>query len=108
MVRTHLHDSLTESTHAKTQFSTGIPTQARFRMPTRSGRQDNGWYSFEMGPVHFIVMDTEMNAFESSTQYDFFKSDLESVNRSVTPWIIFSGHRPMYSSSDLIPGLDLP
>ena len=29
------------------------------------------------------------------------------MNRSVTPWIIFSGHRPMYSSSDLIPGLDL-
>lgn len=26
----------------------GVPTQARFRMPTLSGRQDNGWYSFDM------------------------------------------------------------
>ncbi len=85
----------------------GIPTQYRFRMPTLSGRQDNGWYSFDMGPVHFLVMDTEMNAFESSTQYNFFKSDLENVDRSITPWVIFSGHRPMYSSSDGINGLDL-
>lgn len=28
------------------------------------------------------------------------KSDLASVDRTKTPWIIFGGHRPMYVSSN--------
>jgi acid phosphatase type 7 len=52
-------------------------------------------------------MDTEITAFENSAQYEFFMNDLEAVDRDVTPWIIFSGHRPMYSSSDQTDGYDL-
>lgn len=49
--------------------------------------QDNGWYSFEQGPVHFLMMDTEMSAFNQTAQLEFFKADLAAVDRSVTPWV---------------------
>ena len=74
----------------------GLPTHKRFHMPTDS--QDDGWYSFEQGPVHFIMMNTEKDAAKGSRQYEFIESDLKGVNRSLTPWVIFAGHRPMYSS----------
>lgn len=35
---------------------------ARFRMPSLESGADHGaamWYSFNMGPVHFVVVDTE-------------------------------------------------
>ena len=53
------------------------------------------------------MMDTELAAFKNTLQYDFFESDLAAVNRSRTPWVIFMGHRPMYSSSDNATGLDI-
>ena len=48
----------------------GVPTQARFFMPAAD--QDKGWYSFSLGPVHFIVMDTEFSSFKGTDQYVFF------------------------------------
>lgn len=48
-----------------------------------------------------------MSAFKGSAQYAFFASDLANVNRSLTPWTIFMGHRPMYSSSDNATGIDV-
>ncbi|CAN0529401.1 unnamed protein product, partial [Laminaria digitata] len=35
---------------------------ARFRMPSLESGADHGtamWYSFNVGPVHFVVIDTE-------------------------------------------------
>ncbi|PRP80746.1 putative inactive purple acid phosphatase 27-like [Planoprotostelium fungivorum] len=76
----------------------GIPYEKRFLMPT-SGR-DQPWYSFDMGPVHFVTMSTEHPFQVGSVQNDWIKKDLESVDRSLTPWVFFSGHRPMYIDSD--------
>eukprot|EP00056_Hartaetosiga_gracilis_P003949 m.69734 g.69734 ORF g.69734 m.69734 type:complete len:564 (-) comp11644_c0_seq1:167-1858(-) len=72
----------------------GVPTSTRFKMPSHDDW--NVWYSFDIGPVHFIMMDTELDCSEGSDQYNFFVNDLASVNRKETPWIIFSGHRSMY------------
>eukprot|EP00055_Hartaetosiga_balthica_P011519 m.52627 g.52627 ORF g.52627 m.52627 type:complete len:579 (+) comp7627_c1_seq1:64-1800(+) len=72
----------------------GVPTTSRFIMPSKTVW--NAWYSFEIGPVHFIMMDTELDCSKGSDQYNFFVEDLSKVNRSVTPWVIFSGHRSMY------------
>eukprot|EP00698_Gefionella_okellyi_P020824 TRINITY_DN6617_c0_g1_i1.p1 TRINITY_DN6617_c0_g1~~TRINITY_DN6617_c0_g1_i1.p1 ORF type:complete len:564 (+),score=100.33 TRINITY_DN6617_c0_g1_i1:99-1694(+) len=74
----------------------GVPYERRFRMPRPS--DDQPWYSFDFGSVHFILMSTEHN-FEQGAQYDFIEQDLASVNRTRTPWVVFSGHRPMYISS---------
>ena len=41
------------------------------------------------------VQTTEWDFTTGSAQYNFIKSALASVDRSVTPWVIFMGHRPM-------------
>ena len=77
----------------------GVPMEARFPMPTPSKRQEDYWYSFEQGPAHFLMMDTEVSAWNGSSQLAFIEADLSAVDRLRTPWVIFGGHRPMYSST---------
>ncbi|GAB2302313.1 hypothetical protein Dimus_036327 [Dionaea muscipula] len=74
----------------------GVPYETYFPMPTSA--KDKPWYSIEMGPVHFTVISTEHDWRVGTEQYDWIQSDLASVNRSITPWVIFAGHRPMYTS----------
>jgi hypothetical protein len=57
------------------------------------------WYSFDYGPVHVVITSTEHNFTMGSEQHQWVVSDLEAVDRSVTPWIVFTGHRPMYPDS---------
>ncbi|CAM9537839.1 unnamed protein product [Scytosiphon promiscuus] len=93
---------------------------ARFQMPSVESGADHGasmWYSFNVGPVHFVVIDTETDfpgssgdhlnwvGFESGNggfgdQIAWLKQDLAEANqeRDVRPWIVVSGHRPMYST----------
>lgn len=74
----------------------GVPMYYRFHMP------DNGnavwWYSFDYGSLHFMMMSTEHNFTEGSPQYEWMENDLKSVNRTLTPWVVTAGHRPMYTS----------
>ncbi|KAJ6324814.1 hypothetical protein OIU76_011998 [Salix suchowensis] len=60
----------------------------------------NLYYSFDTGAVHFVYISTETNFVSGSSQYNFIKQDLESVNRSKTPFVVVQGHRPMYTSSN--------
>ncbi|XP_062175489.1 probable inactive purple acid phosphatase 27 isoform X2 [Alnus glutinosa] len=76
----------------------GIPYETYFPMPTPA--KDKPWYSIEQASVHFIVISTEHDWSQNSKQYEWMKKDMASVDRSKTPWLIFMGHRPMYSSSD--------
>ncbi|PUZ68212.1 hypothetical protein GQ55_2G007300 [Panicum hallii var. hallii] len=86
----------------------GIPYSVKFRMPgnsilpTGNGGPDtrNLYYSFDSGVVHFVYMSTETNFLKGSDQYNFLKADLDKVNRTRTPFVVFQGHRPMYTSSD--------
>ncbi|CAI9102860.1 OLC1v1001214C1 [Oldenlandia corymbosa var. corymbosa] len=83
----------------------GVPYEAYFPMPTPS--KDKPWYSIEQGSVHFTVISTEHDWSQNSDQYNWMNEDMASVDRSKTPWLIFTGHRPMYSSSiGLLPGVD--
>ncbi|KAG9443632.1 hypothetical protein H6P81_014972 [Aristolochia fimbriata] len=75
----------------------GVVYETYFPMPTPG--KDKPWYSMEQGSVHFTVISTEHDWKEGTEQYEWIKKDLQSVNREKTPWIIFMGHRPMYSSS---------
>lgn len=77
--------------------------RARFSMP---GGTENLWYSFDLGPVHFISISTEAYYFINYgiktliKQYEWLKEDLKKAtmpwNREKRPWIIVYGHRPMY------------
>ena len=57
------------------------------------------WYSYEIGLIHFLAMSTEHNFTIGSPQYLFLEADLLSVNRDITPWIVFVGHRSLYVDS---------
>lgn len=69
---------------------------------------ENMWYSFDIGPIHFISYSTEVyyldNEQYASKQNDWLVQDLitTSINRSQHPWIIAFGHRPMYCSDSLL------
>lgn len=76
----------------------GVPYEKYFPMPTPE--MDKPWYSIEQGPVHFTVISTEHDWKPNSEQYNWMKSDMASVDRTRTPWLIFTGHRPMYSSAE--------
>ncbi|KAL3814765.1 hypothetical protein ACJIZ3_016033 [Penstemon smallii] len=85
----------------------GVPYEAYFPMPTQA--KDKPWYSIEQGSVHFTVISTEHNWSVNSEQYNWMNADMASVNRTRTPWLIFTGHRPMYSSSGgivILPSVD--
>ncbi|KAK7203706.1 metallophosphoesterase [Myxozyma melibiosi] len=94
-----------------------------FSMPgEESGGVDNFWYSFDHGMVHYVMIDTETDlgnglvgddetasgedmdsgpfgSYENE-QIDWLENDLANVDRSLTPWVIVSGHRPWYASAD--------
>lgn len=86
----------------------GVPYSLRFNMPgnsseptgTKAPATRNLYYSFDMGATHFVYISTETNFLPGSNQYNFLKHDLESVNRSKTPFVIVQGHRPMYTTSN--------
>ncbi|XP_005095902.1 acid phosphatase type 7 isoform X2 [Aplysia californica] len=81
--------------------------RARFNMPNDNGKM---YYSFNMGPVHFVSISTEFLYFpdygftQIYEQYDWLKKDLmeanQPENRSKRPWIVTFGHRPMYCSNN--------
>jgi len=75
----------------------GIPYESRFKMIDTDHQKQ--WYSFDYGNVHIMMMSTEHEFAPGSEQYKFIVKDLSSVNRKITPWLIFTGHRPMYVDS---------
>ncbi|KAM3278919.1 hypothetical protein ACQJBY_046299 [Aegilops geniculata] len=86
----------------------GVPYSVKFRMPGNSSLPTgtvapdtrNLYYSIDAGVVHFVYMSTETDFTRGSDQYKYIKADLERVNRSRTPFVVFQGHRPMYTSSN--------
>jgi len=56
-------------------------------------------YSYNVNHIHFIVMNMELDFTTGSAQFEFVEKDLKSVDRKQTPWVILSGHRPAYCTS---------
>lgn len=72
----------------------GVGTAVRFRSPS-NGNQIF-WYSFETGPLHVIVLSSEHDSSPGSPQRDWLDEDFLRVNRTVTPFLIVTQHRPLY------------
>ncbi|KAE8679342.1 Detected protein of confused Function [Hibiscus syriacus] len=53
----------------------GVPHETYFQMPTAA--KDKPWYAIEQGPVHFA--------------HQWMTKDMASIDRSKTPWLIFTG-----------------
>jgi len=77
----------------------GVPYNYRlnYAMPHEHPDQiDETWWSVNYGPTHWVVISTEHAFAPGSPQHDFVLADLKTVDRSVTPFLVFAGHRPMY------------
>jgi hypothetical protein len=68
--------------------------------------QEAFWYSYNYGKAHWISASSEHDISADSEQYKFLEEDLKNVDRSVTPWVIFNIHRPVYCSSTSAAGDD--
>ncbi|KAK2076560.1 hypothetical protein QBZ16_005320 [Prototheca wickerhamii] len=77
----------------------GVPAKRRAPQPYVSDQEL--WYSIDHGPVHFLQINTEMDFAVNSTQWRFVVDDLESVDRTVTPWVVVGFHRMMYTDNYL-------
>lgn len=76
----------------------GVPMVHRFHTPS------NGlglfWYSFQFGNIHIVQFSSEHDFTEGSEQRAWLEADLHAVDRTVTPFVIVTAHRPMYNSED--------
>jgi len=77
----------------------GVCTTRLIPMPAPA-TTDKPWWSYDVGLIHMIGMSTEHDFSIGSEQWKWLENDLKSVDRTVTPWIIFGGHRAMYLNSD--------
>ncbi len=57
------------------------------------------YYSFEIGPAHIVILSSETDFLPLSFQYQWLLKDLALVNRTVTPWLLVSFHKPFYNSN---------
>jgi hypothetical protein len=84
----------------------GVPFLTRFpfaKQALGSGmpmRQASPWYSFDIGAVHFTMLSSEHDLTINSPQWKWMVADLKGVQRSKTPWVAVTCHRPMYIASD--------
>eukprot|EP00569_Conticribra_weissflogii_P003835 CAMPEP_0171335206 /NCGR_PEP_ID=MMETSP0878-20121228/5183_1 /TAXON_ID=67004 /ORGANISM="Thalassiosira weissflogii, Strain CCMP1336" /LENGTH=664 /DNA_ID=CAMNT_0011836437 /DNA_START=210 /DNA_END=2204 /DNA_ORIENTATION=- len=69
--------------------------QAKDFLPYEYG---NAYYSFTFGPSKHIVLSSYSSFLPGSTQYDWLLSELDSIDRSITPWVIVMLHCPLYST----------
>jgi len=90
----------------------GVVYNAHFPFASQDPRsetpfaQRRPWYSFRFGNVAFVQMSTEHNFTKGSEQHRWLRAALAAVDRSKTPWLVFSGHRPMYVASSWQGDLD--
>jgi len=77
----------------------GVPATRLIPMPTPA-TTNKPWWSYDVGLIHMIGMSSEHDYSIGSEQYLWLQADLEAIDRTVTPWVIFGSHRAMYLNSD--------
>ncbi|KAJ0410582.1 hypothetical protein ATCC90586_007415 [Pythium insidiosum] len=88
--------------HTIEPLATRIPYMVSIGNPPATGNS-LFWYSFDYGSVHVIQLSSEHDWTRGSTQLRWLEQDLAAVNRTVTPWVVVTVHRMMYSTKN---GLD--
>ncbi|CAI9117891.1 OLC1v1019380C1 [Oldenlandia corymbosa var. corymbosa] len=71
----------------------------RFSVPAEeSGSNSNFYYSFDAGGIHFLMLGAYTDYNKTGAQFGWLQSDLQSINRSITPWVVAAWHPPWYNS----------
>ncbi|CAG9322164.1 unnamed protein product [Blepharisma stoltei] len=100
------HENFDNQTHYK----------MRFKMLKNEYNDGLGqFYSFNLGPAHFTIINTEVHFFENQTisanrtisakvQRKWLENDLAvaNKNRKERPWLFVLAHRPLYCSYDYL------
>ncbi|KAK7345357.1 hypothetical protein VNO77_15960 [Canavalia gladiata] len=74
---------------------------ARWPMPfNNTASTSNLYYSFDAATVHVIMLSSYTHFHPHSHQYTWLQSDLASVDRNITPWVIALFHAPWYNTND--------
>ena len=74
----------------------------RFNMIDSNGKVNNFFYSFNLGLIHIIALNSEYHADDEedkmTEQYKFLEEDLIRANevRAARPWIVVMMHHPLY------------
>mmetsp|Transcript_14786 Transcript_14786/g.23127 ORF Transcript_14786/g.23127 Transcript_14786/m.23127 type:complete len:679 (-) Transcript_14786:102-2138(-) len=58
----------------------------------------NAYYSFIYGLSYNIILSSYSDFAPGSIQYEWLVKELESVDRTVTPWLLVTMHCPMYNT----------
>jgi len=80
------------------QGECGVPMYYRFAAPPTGNSVF--WYSFVWGNTAVVQMSSEHDFQPGSPQYQWLETTLLGVNRNVTPWLIVTLHRPIYTTQE--------
>ena len=97
------YDSASEWSNGDSGGECGVPATVLLPEPAPA-KTNKPWWSYDVGMIHMVGMSTEHNFDIGSEQYEWLEADLAAVDRTVTPWIVFGGHRAMYLNSDYVEG----
>ena len=80
----------------------GVPYSAHYTNPgqTPGALRRDHWWSVDIGAVHFVTLSSEADWTAGSKQHGWLAADLAAVNRTRTPWVVLSTHRPFYTSGN--------
>ncbi|XP_061338990.1 purple acid phosphatase 22-like [Gastrolobium bilobum] len=77
-----------------------IAYNSRWPMPYKeSGSTSNLYYSFEVAGTHIIMLGSYTKFGAHSDQYKWLQSDLATIDRKRTPWVIVLLHAPWYNTN---------
>jgi hypothetical protein len=82
-----------------------IPTSTLYPLPAPATHAAP-YYSFASGPVLLVVGSSEHDFSTGSAQLAWLNSTLAAADRSITPFVLVTFHRPMYINSNF--GPDVP
>ncbi|KAK7284877.1 hypothetical protein RJT34_19631 [Clitoria ternatea] len=97
---------VTEGNHEIESFPIVYPQgfkayNARWPMPFReSGSTSNLYYSFEVASTHVIMLGSYIDFHPHSQQYSWLQSDIATIDRVRTPWVIALLHAPWYNTNE--------
>lgn len=76
----------------------GVPVYYRFAAPSNG----NGvfWYAFRYGNMFLVQLSSEHNFTQGSEQWLWLDKTLAGVDRTATPWVVVTLHRPIYSTQE--------
>ncbi|RYG52446.1 hypothetical protein EON66_09740, partial [archaeon] len=76
---------------------------ARFPMPAvyygTPKQASQLYYGIRIGAVHYIMLSSYTDFSSTSDQYAWLVTELASIDRNLTPWVVATLHAPWYNSN---------